>query len=212
MTGCDNLATGTHWSEAGVPESKGCGSAMRAAPIGLLYRADRARLLTVARASSVLTHGHDAAIEGAAAAALLVAMALDGDSPEVMYEALMDECAPRSPDLARCLEKVPGLLDAPVEIALSGRGLGESWVADEAVASALWCFWRHRDDYRACVLDAVNTDGDSDSIACIAGSISGARLGLEAIPAHWRERVEATGALHAVGRALHVASVGSRGV
>ncbi|MEL6271464.1 MAG: ADP-ribosylglycohydrolase family protein, partial [Chloroflexota bacterium] len=35
-----------------------------------------------------------------------------------------------------------------------------------------------------------NSEGDSDSIACIAGSISAARLGLDAIPADWRDRCE----------------------
>ena len=36
----------------------------------------------------------------------------------------------------------------------------------------------------------ANTNGDSDSVASIAGGILGARLGLEAIPLDWRERCE----------------------
>ena len=36
----------------------------------------------------------------------------------------------------------------------------------------------------------ANTDGDSDSIASIAGGILGARLGLDAIPLDWRNRCE----------------------
>jgi len=37
---------------------------------------------------------------------------------------------------------------------------------------------------------AANTNGDSDSIASIAGSISGAYLGVNAIPEPWVERIE----------------------
>jgi ADP-ribosylglycohydrolase len=202
MTGCAELANGTDWRVAGVEDSKGCGSAMRVAPIGLVYASDTERLLEVARAQSLLTHRHDAGIEGAAAAALLVSLALAKRSPSEMYEAVMQECAPRSPDLHACFAKLPGLLHAPPEIALSTRGLGEGWVAEEAVASALYCFWRSPDDFENTVLMGANTDGDSDSIACIAGAISGAFNGAKAIPERWRASVENAGHLEEIGRRL----------
>ena len=185
MTGCQNLARGAHWREAGVAKSKGCGSAMRVAPIGLFYARDRERLLEVARASSLLTHGHPAALEGAAAAALLVALALDGASCREMYDEVAEACRGRSPDFDAIWAKLPDLLDAPPEVALAEGGLGESWIAEEAVASALWCVWRAEGDYRRTVLLASNTDGDSDSIACIAGSIAGALRGTAALPTEW---------------------------
>ena len=37
---------------------------------------------------------------------------------------------------------------------------------------------------------AVNHSGDSDSTGAIAGNLLGAALGLEAIPAGWREELE----------------------
>lgn len=205
MTGCERLAEGVPWREAGVADSKGCGSAMRVAPIGLRFHHDRDRLLEVARASSLLTHGHDAAIEGAAAAALLVALAVERASPEEMYRAVAETCCPRSADFAACWARLPGLLEAPPEVALSEDGLGEGWVAEEAVASALYCVWRTPDDVRQTILTAANTDGDSDSIACIAGGISGARNGVEAIPAAWRETVENAARLVEIADALHAA-------
>jgi len=58
------------------------------------------------------------------------------------------------------------------------------------VALALYCFLRYPDSYEKCVLRAANTNGDSDSIACIAGAISGAYLGVKAIPKDWIERIE----------------------
>lgn len=209
LEGCARLAAGTAWRQAGVAASKGCGSAMRVAPIGLLYGKDLAAVLEVARASSLLTHGHDAAVEGAAAAALLVALALDKRTPKQMYEAVMQECAPRSQDLRRCFERLPALLAAPPEVALSRAGLGEGWVAEEAVASALYCLWREPDDYRRAVLLAANTTGDSDSIACIAGGVAGALHGAATIPAAWRERVEHAAALRELAGRLWAVAGGS---
>ena len=202
MTGCASLAAGVPWRDAGVSDSKGCGSAMRVAPIGLRFAGERARLLEVARASSLLTHGHRAAVESAAAAALLVALALEKRTPEQMHRAVLEECGPRSLDLADRLGQVPGLLSADPALALSAEGLGESWVAEEAVASALWCFWRSPDDFRTTVLTAANTDGDSDSIAAIAGGISGAFNGIGAIPAAWREGVEGAARLRTLAGRL----------
>lgn len=69
MEGCGNLSRGVHWRVAGVAESKGCGSAMRVAPIGLYYN-HLDQVAEVSRASSLLTHGHNAALEAAAAGAL----------------------------------------------------------------------------------------------------------------------------------------------
>ena len=40
------------------------------------------------------------------------------------------------------------------------------------------------------VCRGANSNGDPDSIASITGGISGARLGFDAIPADWRERIE----------------------
>jgi len=202
--GCENLEQGVPWREAGVAESKGCGSAMRVAALGLFYE-DLDEVESVARDSSLLTHGHPAALEASAAAALLVALALRGASPSRMYEEVMRRCGGRSPDFDGCLSRVPDVLGRPPEEVLTSGVLGEGWVAEEAVASALYCFWRHPDDYRAAVLEAVNTDGDSDSLATITGSISGARLGLGAIPAEWVQEVERSTYLQEVGARLAAA-------
>jgi ADP-ribosylglycohydrolase len=202
---CKRLREGASWREAGVVESKGCGANMRVAPIGLVVAKDLEQCADIARDCARITHAHPAALEGAAAAALLVALA--HRSPAEMHAEVTRLCGGRSPDFDEIFAKVPHVLDAPADQVLVARGstpeaLGEGWVAEEAIASALWCVWRHPDDYRAAVLRAVNTDGDSDSIATMAGSISGARLGLDAIPAEWRRDVEDSAYLHALASRL----------
>lgn len=211
--GCRALKDGAPWREAGVATSKGCGANMRVAPIGLYYE-DLDDVVAVARAQSLLTHRHDAAVEGAAAAALLVALALRGATPAEMHAEVVRRCAGRSADFDRVFGKVPRVLHEDpsrvlVAVEKDEAALGEGWVAEEAVAAALWCVWRHPDDFRAAVLRAANTDGDSDSVACIAGGIAGARLGLEAIPAEWVRDVEDAAYLQDVGRRLAAARASS---
>ena len=72
--------------------------------------------------------------------------------------------------------------------ALSALGLG--WLGHEAVPLALYCCARYPDDWVKCVQRGANTDGDSDSIASIAGGIQAARLGLDSIPKAWTQRLE----------------------
>ena len=202
MTGCRSLEQGVPWREAGVANSKGCGSAMRVAPIGLRHWRDHKTLIELAKASSLLTHGHPAAIVSAGAAALLVALALEKKTPEAMHKCLTTTFAGQSADFDRRLAQLPHMLEQPPQIALSKQGLGEAWVAEEAVVCALYCFWRSPLDFEETVLIATNTDGDSDSIACIAGSISGAFNGIGAIPQRWRTRVEGAEQLLALAAGL----------
>ena len=68
--------------------------------------------------------------------------------------------------------------------------LGEGWVGEEAVALVFYCFLKYPDDYKKVVIRGANTNGDSDSIACIGGSISGAYLGIGAIPDQWVKEIE----------------------
>lgn len=195
MEGCGNLSRGVHWRVAGVKDSKGCGSAMRVAPIGLYYN-HLDQVAEISRASSLLTHGHNAALEAAAAGAIMVAMALKGSDPEIIYGEIDRRCSNSSSDFSATWRKVPELLTSPPEDVLTKDGIGEGWVGEEAVASAMYCFWRSPDDFKQAVLTAINTDGDSDSIGTITGSVVGARLGIEAIPRNWRYGVEDSEYLH----------------
>ena len=62
--------------------------------------------------------------------------------------------------------------------------------AHEAIAAAAYVVARHPADPRAAILEAANTPGDSDSIATLAGALTGAQAGLERLPADWIDDVE----------------------
>ncbi len=183
-----NLAAGQHWQQSGL-DSKGCGAAMRVAPLGYFYQFYPDMLYRVADATAIITHNHPTARAAAIAAAYLVKLALDGVSPEAYLRKVMTFTDGLSDELDYALLRVGHVLAWNDEESALNH-IGQGWVADEAVALALYCVMRYPDDYVACVRRAANTDGDSDSIACIAGGISAARLGLDTIPLAWRERCE----------------------
>ena len=56
----------------------------------------------------------------------------------------------------------------------------------ESLLAALWCVLT-TDNYRDCVLKAVNLGEDTDTVAAVAGGLAGALYGYENIPKEWRE-------------------------
>jgi len=67
--------------------------------------------------------------------------------------------------------------------------LGEGWVAEEALAIAVYCALVAT-DFSQTIRMAVNHGGDSDSTGAIAGNLVGAQSGLSAIDDHWLETLE----------------------
>lgn len=78
---------------------------------------------------------------------------------------------------------------------LTADEINSSGYVVDTLEAALWCVLT-TDNYKDCVLKAVNLGGDTDTIAAIAGGLAGALYGLKSIPQEWtetlikRERIE----------------------
>lgn len=192
LQGVHKMEEGVHWNQSGVRASKGCGSAMRTAPIGYFYSQDPVRLLQFAYAAGYCTHPNPVAVAACQTAAYCVCLILNGTEPLELPDRTLAILGNLSPEFNECLKKVKQCLNWPKEEEAL-ISLGEkhgNWTAEEVVSSALYCYLKYPKDYKSCVLRAANTGGDSDSVACIAGSLSGAALGLKGIPSDWVRRVE----------------------
>ena len=176
--------------EKPINNSKGCGGVMRTAPVGLVFSG--AEAFRVGAACAALTHGHPSGYLSAGFLSELVSHLVD-DKP--VREGI-DFCL----KILEVHEEREELL-AVVSLALEPTKedlnpeqaiptIGEGWTGEEALGIALYCALRFEHDFRAGVLAAVNHGGDSDSTGSITGAILGARLGIEAIPKDWVERVE----------------------
>jgi ADP-ribosylglycohydrolase len=193
IRGVNALERGAHWRESGVRDSKGCGACMRVAPVGYLYQGDPGRLQNVARAQGSLTHRHPTADAACIGAAYLIKLALDNVEPAAYPARLSSFSGGRAPEFDEAIARIEPVLawpDGEAALRFIGPTRGGGWIAEEAVAMALYCVMRHPHDYPAAVRLAANISGDSDSVACIAGGILGARLGTRAIPAEWVARLE----------------------
>ena len=59
-----------------------------------------------------------------------------------------------------------------------------SKLAGEDVEAAVWCFL-NTDNYKDCVLKAVNLGEDTDTVGAVAGGLAGLYYGLDEIPEEW---------------------------
>ena len=81
--------------------------------------------------------------------------------------------------------------------------LGEGWIAEEALAVAIYSVLSYPADFRQALLLSVNHSGDSDSTGSIAGNLLGALLGTQAIPPEWIEKMELADVVRQVGADLN---------
>lgn len=61
------------------------------------------------------------------------------------------------------------------------------YVVDTLIA-AVWCLI-NTDNYKDCVLKAVNLGGDTDTIAAVAGGLAGIVYGIKGIPEEWLNKI-----------------------
>ena len=201
------------WKLSGANNSKGCGTVMRAAPLGIWFANSltpellsingpyHKLLLNVSTMQSEITHGHKAATAAALAGSYVIALVINGIPPEKMINPIETFCNHTHPDFETAMQRLKTSLskrkDGTFETDLEALTyIGQGWVGEEAFAMALYCAIQYPTDLKSCLRVSVNHDGDSDSVACIAGSILGAFHGMSIIQKDWldflveKERME----------------------
>ena len=188
---------GMSYSEAarslfGGEGSFGNGAAMRIAPVGLFFR-NSPDLYEQAHASATVTHTHPIGVDGAAVLAWAVAQAvkLAPQEPfpfEPFFQGLID-CA-RTPEIRDKIVLVRTLIAKEVPPPDAARRLGRSVAVHESLPFAIYAFLRHPQSFEGCLFCAILHGGDRDTLGAMACAVSGAYLGVEAIPQAWREKIE----------------------
>ncbi|MDD3882632.1 MAG: ADP-ribosylglycohydrolase family protein [Eubacteriales bacterium] len=59
----------------------------------------------------------------------------------------------------------------------------------DTLEAALWCLL-NTDNYRDCVLKAVNLGSDTDTVAAVVGGLAGIHYGLDGIPSAWMDGLQ----------------------
>ncbi len=195
------LAAGVPWDAAGEPSpSAGNGSAMRAGPIGLFYFDDPREMTRAAHDQGRITHHDSRCSAGAVAVAGAVALALPAGPVDValFVDQLTEWVAPFDTVFTACLGELTRWVELPPKEAaapISRAGYLDDaedgspyvwvWITPYVASSVLWslyAFLRTPEDYWETICTAIAVGGDVDTTAAMAGAISGAHNGLEALP------------------------------
>ena len=175
--------------------SAGNGPAMRAPILGA-FLPDIVQLREFCRVSTILTHTDPKAEIGAFAIALAAHQSAQGQCNGARLLRDLREWSDGS-DAAR---ELIDLADRAVISAAQGQttrdfcrelGLenGVSGYIFHTVPVVLQCWLRYPHDFRAALESIIRCGGDTDSTAAILGGMIGARVGAEALPAHWRSEL-----------------------
>mgnify|MGYP001597144765 CR=1 FL=1 len=146
--------------ESGPYGSFGNGSAMRVGAVGWMSN-DMRTVLAEAERTAVVTHSHPEGIKGAQAVAAAIFMARNG----------IDKAG-----MGRMISGQFGYdLDRKLDTIRETYGFNET--CQRTVPEALLCFLEAT-SYEDTVRNAVSLGGDSDTLACIAGSVAEAYYGV----------------------------------
>jgi len=172
-------------------DSKGCGTVMRAAPFGLRENynsvksfGENGKLVYLgAKYDAMLTHGHPyAAAASVVLADMIYQLVQRNPQRNCLLQEIIFSSIQGEPAFVDLLTKSIDLaMDYTVSDLDGIHALGEGWIAEEALAIALFCAVRYQNDFAKAIRTAVNHKGDSDSTGAICGNILGAWLGKEAV-------------------------------
>ncbi|PWH18720.1 MAG: ADP-ribosylglycohydrolase [Anaerolineae bacterium] len=161
------------------PLTSGNGSLMRLAPIPMFYVQDLQKVSFYAGESSRTTHASREAVDACRLFAVMVALALRGESKHViLFETYQRHFADQA------------LAPAIAEIAQGGylrkkeADIQATGYVVHTLEAALWSFWQ-AENFRQAVLLAANLGYDADTTAAVCGQIAGAFYGVEKIPRSW---------------------------
>ena len=186
------IQNGESWDEAGQREweasmegsNAGNGSLMRCAPYAIAYRNEPTELAEVSRQSSAITHA-DPRCQWSCALfnRTLANLLTDVDQP---LERVLNEIGSELPgDVRNAVEPVTDARRGePVDISLENSGY---------VVTTLQAGLYHgltAETAEDAIVDAVMMGGDTDTIGAVAGAVTGARFGEDALPERWVTEID----------------------
>ncbi|MDR1953786.1 MAG: ADP-ribosylglycohydrolase family protein [Clostridiales Family XIII bacterium] len=175
-----------------INNSKGCGSVMRVAPIGMYFWKNEEMAFRIGAESGALTHGHiDAILSSGYYAAFIANILMGASIKEAVLAALrrLKEYKGHE-DCTVIIEKAIALAQSNLPVNRAMEDIGEGYTAEEATALAVFLSLRYTDDFDGAILAATTFNGNTDSIAPITGNALGAYHGDAVIPQKWINELE----------------------
>ncbi|MFI3262528.1 MAG: ADP-ribosylglycohydrolase family protein [Rikenellaceae bacterium] len=202
--------------EKPINNSKGCGGVMRVAPVGIYsykYFNGECNIVMLGAKVAAITHGHELGYIPAGMLSHLVWSIIDNIKGGMT---LLDHVTRSLTVTKTCfkdalhINEFDNIINRAIELSEQSMPdheaiaiLGEGWVAEEALAIAIYSALKHKDNFKDAIVSSVNHSGDSDSTGSICGNIIGAFLGVSAIPHYYIDRLELKDIIKEIGDDLH---------
>ena len=169
----------------------GNGSLMRIAPLPLyLYQIYSNKTMDLEISYeyihnvSSLTHAHSVSLIGCDIYCAVMLEIYNGTNKEDLLKIALPKIGKyvkEHPAYEAALQKYDRIFHQSFKDIPENEIKSSGYIVD-TLEAALWCFL-NTDNYRDCVLKAVNLGSDTDTVACVAGSIAGLYYGN--IPQEW---------------------------
>ena len=172
--------------------SMGNGAAMRIVPVGLAFH-NSEHFYEEACGSAEVTHAHPVGMDGAAVQALAIAQGVKLDPErEFPLETFIQNLTvfARTHEIREKMKLVQTLITEDISPGIAAERLGRSVAVDESMPFAIYSFLRYPKSFEDCLFCSILNGGDRDTLGAMACAISGAYLGIEAIPKSWHEKLE----------------------
>ena len=185
------------WEDSGR-KAAGNGSVMCCAPIGLLHVKNLEGLSDDAQAASRITHYDPRCVGACVGVATAVALLVRGgkDADEAISRAATAAGA-HSDDALAAIER--GASKKPADLHVDGEDRGCALHAVELAFSALASASSLEDGLVA----VVSRGGDTDTNACVAGALLGAKFGKGQVPERWVSKLKAAPELTSLAEQLY---------
>jgi ADP-ribosyl-[dinitrogen reductase] hydrolase len=164
--------------ESNGGRSAGNGSLMRNVPVALFHHdSPPDEIHALAAAHSALTHHDPDCAVACGLHARMVRAALYGDCAFAALDEAVAEL-PTGPRARWSALLRPAWKPSDAKPQLTN---GTVWIC---MAQAVWAV-RGARSFADALIRAIDLGGDADTVACVAGSIAGARWGIQGIPSRW---------------------------
>jgi ADP-ribosylglycohydrolase len=167
-------------------QDNGNGSLMRILPLAFYLHAIDEESFDVIHNISSLTHAHKRSHLACGIYLTIAKNLLDGSDLKNAIDFGTEkakEYYENKKEYADDLKHYKRLFE-PKFASLPEKEIKSSGYVVDTLESALWCLL-NTDNYRDCVLKAVNLGEDTDTVAAVAGGLAGIFYGLEGIPKKW---------------------------
>ena len=191
--GFEPLDAGKHAWEMSGKQAASNGGLMRNTCVPLFYHKDLDKLIKASQVICQITHFDNRCVLSTVAHSIAIKALLDGDD---VYEKIMEICGDKDDEFDDICEEAK--FSKIKDFKLDGHNMGYTYLAFKVGLCALLNY----EDFETPIIEIINKGGDSDTNACVAGGLLGAKYGLSGIPKKWQDGLVGIGELTELGEKI----------